>query len=339
MSDKPEPKSPRIIGGPSFAQIEAPVLSIIIPTKSRINMVREGIASIRQQRVDGVEIVVVDDESSDETPALQGQPDVTYVRVIAGSPAAARNIGLGIARGRFIGFLDDDDIWLPDWLPEALELLEKDSKVHAVFAQAQMANADFSQRGQVFPTYPNQPEQMFKEFLLQAQLLGATILRRDVVGMIGLLDEDLFGPDDRDWILKMIRSCNIACVSEPVLLYRNHKRPYNPGGAEIWRRRIGAEKMVLCRHFPYSQEHGLTHFGKLLIEMKLMGFYTHYVLDQAVQDANEGEDPKRARSTLLLALQTSFLHALKDRRFWQILLLSFRSMHVRTSASKSGEIA
>lgn len=336
MSDKPKPKSPQVIGSPSYAQIEAPLLSIIIPTKSRVNMVREGIASIRQQKVAGVEIIVVDDESTDETPTLQREPDVTYVRAIAGGPAAGRNIGMGVARGKFIGFLDDDDVWLPDWLPEALKRFEDDPTVDVVFAQAQMTNGDLSKRGDIFPTYPAKPDQMFESFLVQAQLLGATILRREAVETIGLLDEELYGTDDRDWVLKMIRSCKIACLSKAVLLYRIHDRPYNPKGGETWKRRVAAEKKVLHRHFPYSQQHGLSYWGKVAIELKHMGFYAHYLLAQATRDANEGADTKRALSTSLIALQTSSLHTLKDKRFWRILASSFRRTSVKASSHQSG---
>ena len=103
-----------------------PLFSIIIPTYGRAEYLAEAVDSVLAQTVADFECLVVDD-GSPEPVSLSTEDDRVRVlrREINGGPSTARNTGLAHARGRFVAFLDDDDLYLPVRLALALEGLAR----------------------------------------------------------------------------------------------------------------------------------------------------------------------------------------------------------------------
>lgn len=111
-------------------------VSVIIPTHNYGRFLAEAIASVQAQSVEDLEIIVVDDGSTDDTPEVLARitdPRLRAVRVSNGGVSRARNIGLEMARGDYIAFLDADDRWHPDKLARQLELLAHEPEVGLVF--------------------------------------------------------------------------------------------------------------------------------------------------------------------------------------------------------------
>ncbi len=109
-----------------------PTVSVVIPTRNRAEDCRLAVESALAQTFAPLEVIVVDDRSTDATREVVGQiaagdPRVTYIRREAGSagPAATRNVGIRVAKGDLIAFLDDDDQWLPRKLEEQLPWFER----------------------------------------------------------------------------------------------------------------------------------------------------------------------------------------------------------------------
>jgi glycosyltransferase involved in cell wall biosynthesis len=96
-----------------------PLLSVVVPTHNRAARLQRALESLQAQTVGDLEVVVVDDGSTDSTPSLVADvqardPRIRYARLDGGSGAAkARNEGIGLATGEFLAFLDDDDEWHP----------------------------------------------------------------------------------------------------------------------------------------------------------------------------------------------------------------------------------
>ena len=106
-----------------------PLLSVVIPTRNRARLVGEAIESAYNQRPGQVEIIVVDDGSTDDTATVVTEKFGSRIRLLR-SPrrrgvGAARNAGLRIARGEFVAFLDDDDLGLPGKLDAELTALDR----------------------------------------------------------------------------------------------------------------------------------------------------------------------------------------------------------------------
>lgn len=113
-------------------QDSAPLVSVIIPTYNSAGTLRRAIGSVLSQTYAPLELIVVDDASSDETPGLVSAIQDDRLRNLRldknGGVSNARNKGIEIARGEFIAFLDADDEWLPDKLKlQMAEITSRDS--------------------------------------------------------------------------------------------------------------------------------------------------------------------------------------------------------------------
>ena len=105
-------------------------VSVIVPTFDRVAVLREAVESVLAQTHRDLEVVVVDDGSTDATPELvaafaAGDARVRYERQANAGAAAARNTGLAAASGDFVAFLDSDDSWVPWHLSLMLAGLER----------------------------------------------------------------------------------------------------------------------------------------------------------------------------------------------------------------------
>ena len=114
-----------------------PLVSVIIPTHNRGNLIGETIKSVLNQTFKNFEVIVADDGSTDDTEAVvRGLGDwrVQYRWFEnQGAPAFPRNEGLGLARGEYIAFLDSDDLWLPEHLELCLKAMDENEDAGGVF--------------------------------------------------------------------------------------------------------------------------------------------------------------------------------------------------------------
>ena len=103
-----------------------PLVSVIIPTYNRADLVRQALASVKAQTYRDFEIVVVDDGGTDGTcEALSAWREIRVLRhAHRRGVSAARNTGIDAARGEWLAFLDSDDLWLPDKLARQIFWLE-----------------------------------------------------------------------------------------------------------------------------------------------------------------------------------------------------------------------
>lgn len=117
-----------------------PRVSVVVCSHERLRHVPAALASIAAQTLRGVEVLLVDDGSSPAAAAslrrlAAERPGVRLLRRARnGGPAAARNTGWAAARGRYLAWLDSDDVWYPRYLETALEALEADRRLAVLTA-------------------------------------------------------------------------------------------------------------------------------------------------------------------------------------------------------------
>lgn len=106
-----------------------PFVSVIVPTFNRALLLRECVDSILRQTYRHFEIIVVDDGSKDNTPEIMADyPRTKVIRQDNRGVSAARNRGIGVARGDYIAFCDSDDLWQPDKLQTQIDFFKSNSQ-------------------------------------------------------------------------------------------------------------------------------------------------------------------------------------------------------------------
>src|SRR5581483_8159413 len=109
------------------SKLDKPTISVIIPCFNHAAYLAKAIQSALVQTLPADEIIVVDDGSTDDTAKVTASSGtrIRYVYQSNAGLSAARNTGIKLATGKYIGFLDADDLWHPDFLTTLVNLLER----------------------------------------------------------------------------------------------------------------------------------------------------------------------------------------------------------------------
>jgi glycosyltransferase involved in cell wall biosynthesis len=166
-------------------------VSVIVPTFNGAATILDALESVRAESMD-VEIIVVDDGSTDDTARILRDHGVHAIRQENAGPAAARNTGLAHATSRFVAFIDDDDLWMPRRLQTQLALLDAHPDVLATIGYSAFIACDGNGKAIGEPTEPY----LFAN-------MGAALVRREAFARIGMFDPSLAGSEDVDWYLRL----------------------------------------------------------------------------------------------------------------------------------------
>jgi glycosyltransferase involved in cell wall biosynthesis len=216
------------------AAVEAdePRVSVVVPAYNRADTLARAVDSALAQTLGDIEVLVVDDGSTDGTRALVegwADPRVRYLAHDANrGVSAARNTGVEAARGEYVAFLDSDDEWLPRKLDRQLSVLE-DRGEGWVGAYCDVASTGLSLGGRIAAAVskhlfrsaaPREGGRELAAALLSMQVFmgpGSTLLvERDAVAATGGFDEGLSIYEDWDLVLRVLSGGKIAYVDEPL---------------------------------------------------------------------------------------------------------------------------
>jgi len=209
---------------------ERPMVSVIIPTFNRFDLLPRAVRSVLGQTFSDLELIIVDDGSRDKTPKIVEKfkvrdNRVRYIRLREnqGGPRA-RNIGIKAARGKYIALLDDDDQWLSkklEWQVEKFHRLSK--KVGVVYGGYRKIFVDQEREDQIIR--PRAKGEIFQELLRGCPIGSPTnLIRRDCFDRIGLFDVKLKSCQDWDLWLRIGRYYQFEFVDRIVANYYLHRR-------------------------------------------------------------------------------------------------------------------
>lgn len=201
-----------------------PLVSIIIPTYNRKEYIQQAIDSVIVQTYPHYEIIVIDDGSTDGTgEALVARYDdrITYYRQENQGESVARNWGINVARGKYVGFLDDDDIYLPRMLEVTIEILEQHPDIGFVSVQYYVTN----EAGDILytPLLSNSCDGYItaEEFLLgDSTVPSNSILRRKVIDQAGYFDTTIRYGEDAEFFRKIFAQFRAYFLAEPLMAMR-----------------------------------------------------------------------------------------------------------------------
>jgi len=206
-----------------------PLVSIVIPVFNASDFVLETLQSATNQTYKNIEIIVVDDGSTDNSLDLikSFEGKITVISTTNNGAASARNLGILASSGLIIAFLDSDDIWDPQKIEKQVSFLLA-NELDLVYCSGRefgeregkhlVHRAKFS--GNCYPLFSTNPT-------VAIITLGCStaILKREVINKSGLFDENFKGPaEDWDFFRRVCRYGNVDFIDEELVDYRIHDK-------------------------------------------------------------------------------------------------------------------
>lgn len=201
----------------------APLVSIVIPTYNRGHCITACIDSALAQTLGDIEIIVVDDCSSDDTAARVAaftDPRVSYLPQPSNrGGAVARNAGIRASRGEFVAFLDSDDLWLPEKLALQIEGLRQAGPGYGLsYTWLRCVDDDGLETMRI---HPDVDGDCFERMLV-SNFIGSfsnLVVRRALLVEEGGLDENFRSCQDWDLLIRLCRKARVHCQRDYLVLY------------------------------------------------------------------------------------------------------------------------
>ncbi len=194
-----------------------PFVSVIVPVYNGARFLSEAVESVFCQKYNPLEIIIVDDGSTDDTAkvAMSMGEDIRYIYQRNGGPASARNTGLRMVCGEIIGFLDADDLWPANKLDVQLTRLIENPALDIVMGRIQYIKMPGAPHITIQFEGPGNT--------LTHILLGSGLFKKSVFDKVGMFDELLLHTEDHDWFLRARElDVSITILKEVTLYYRMH---------------------------------------------------------------------------------------------------------------------
>jgi glycosyltransferase involved in cell wall biosynthesis len=219
-----------------ISQSSSPIVSVVIPVRNCRDYIDESVASVLSQSYGNLELIVIDDGSDDDdyTRLLDLDPRVRVARLAGSGVSKARNVGMTMARGQYIAFLDADDVWFPGKLEAQVCYFENNPEVGVVFGGFIRWLPDrqgvFRPSDELASTVcsdarcdPARSGWLYLR-LLNGLLVGmnTAVIRRSIYESVGGFNESMRQAEDYDFWLKASRLMEMHSLVGPVALYRIH---------------------------------------------------------------------------------------------------------------------
>lgn len=204
-----------------------PVFSVILPTFNGERFLKEALISLFDQSYKNFEIIAVDNGSTDSTLKIlnqfrdrinilsEGRRGVTY----------ARNKGIKASKGRYIAFIDQDDIWMANKLEIQKKVLDNNESVGMAIS---LANT-IDERGDVLRSGGNVQIRNEKKTIMQELMIrnvfgppACMSIKKECFDKVGLYDTSLNGVEDKDLWIRILSEYDVCYTEKPLVLYRVH---------------------------------------------------------------------------------------------------------------------
>jgi len=202
-----------------------PVVSVVMSAYNAAPFIRAAVDSVLAQTFRDLELVVVDDGSTDETPQILSEiddPRLVLLRQDNAGHASGLNTGLEAARGEFITFLDADDLCDPTRVEKQLAALKANPNIHGVGTWEVVVDQDGNPLA--YPTQPCEPEQIRRAYAEGRMGLNgmSVMIRAEVFDAVGRFRPAIDPCHDLDMWMRVTERFDVACLPERLYIYRQH---------------------------------------------------------------------------------------------------------------------
>ncbi|MEE9912506.1 MAG: glycosyltransferase family 2 protein [Deltaproteobacteria bacterium] len=288
-----------------------PVISVIIPSYNRSEFILRAVRSVFRQTFNNIELLVVDDGSTDDTIVLlhslqQEDPRLQVIKHEKNlGSQAARNTGILASHGEFIAFLDSDNEWMPDKLEKQISLINvSHGNIGAVYSGFFRVHADGKPTSEQIPRFGGD---IYKTALREwVADMNTLTVRKDILHKAGLLDERIRSYQEWDLCIRLAKVTEFDFVNEPLVIYHMHDKPT-----------ISKDQMLDA--FGYLDVISV-HRDEIIEHLGCQGYIRH-LLAASIRFA-EANDFKTARTLLTKSFKLSRFHQ------WGILTAYWILLHI-----------
>jgi glycosyltransferase involved in cell wall biosynthesis len=203
-----------------------PRVSVIIPTFNRAGYIGDALRSVLSQTYKNLEVIVVDDGSTDDTERIIGtisDSRLHYKRQIKSGRSRARNRALSLARGEYIAFLDSDDLYLPGKIELQVAYLDTHPAVKMIYTSAYCIDAGGELLEEKYEaTVSGMIYEKIAFFVPVTITLPTVMVRKEIFCHVGGFDEDMDRFEDTDMWRRVSRYSRIDAVPEYTCKLRTH---------------------------------------------------------------------------------------------------------------------
>ena len=219
-------------------------VSTIIPTYNCESYIKETLESVLSQTYKDIELIVVDDGSTDRTREIieSFKPRLKYILQDKNTgPSAARNKGIEQAKGKYIAFLDHDDVWMPNKIEEQIKLLESNKKdVALVYSDGYNVTPSGSQVSALFDITKPHRGFVFEELLSDNFIpTSSVVVKKEILREVGRFNERFLISQDFDLYLRIAECHKIDFVDLPLFKHRIY-----PDSASSKKRKILLDDVI-----------------------------------------------------------------------------------------------
>lgn len=207
--------------------VTMPTISVIVPAYNAEKTILETIKSIQKQTFSDFELIVINDGSTDKTLELLSTIEELRLKIFSyqnGGLPIARNRGVAHAVGKYITFIDADDLWTPDKLELQLEALQQHSQSGVAYSWTAFIDETGKFLYAVKPLFFN--GNVYSDLLVENFIVsGSNILvRRQFINSVGEFDPSLKSAEDWNYNIRLAAQCPFVVVPKYQILYRKSSR-------------------------------------------------------------------------------------------------------------------
>jgi glycosyltransferase involved in cell wall biosynthesis len=241
-------------------------ISVIIPTFNYGRFLRQAIDSVLAQTYAPLEIIVVDDGSTDDTPEIAASygDRIRYIRQRNAGVGAARNKGIASARGEYLAFLDSDDLWLPEKLERQIARFEASPELGFVHTGVER----FDESGSLGISMPAFEGRIAREMLrLDREIVAAIgsglLLPKRVAEEVGGFDTRLPPSEDWDFCYRIALRYRVGFVPLVLVRYRLHAAGIHLNVARMEKGMLTALEKAFASPDPAVQSLRRSTYGRM----------------------------------------------------------------------------
>lgn len=207
-----------------------PLISVIIPCYNGEKFIRDAVESVFSQSYENLELIIVDDGSTDKSKDIIKQyTGDKRIKLIEnecnkGIPKT-KNIGLSAAKGEYVAFLDQDDVWMRTKLESQLRVFEQEDEVSVVCTGMILTDKNMKGR-EIFKGFDDsdQEELLKNLYLNPINSSSLMLIRRECISKMGIFDENLIGWDDYELLMRLATKFRVKYVRKTLVKKRVHSK-------------------------------------------------------------------------------------------------------------------